>query len=789
MKNVLRLTKLHICRHKAFKIILAAEILFIIVGIAGLFGKNATYEYGVNEAAAGAGIRTADGIFIDESMTIPESGEVVDFTEISLPAGTYRVQLKYDTDTDALNNCYVSDDSMAGRMLRTNGAQLFSGLESTDYDMMLLENTSKLAVHVYYNGSGSLLVRGMTIQRNNLLERCILFCILLLCTVINILYLYREYDRVYHIPVKNKTVTFILGIGIILAVAPLLSDAMPAGGDLVYHLMRVEGIKDGILAGQFPIRISPEWQQGYGYASPIFYGETILYIAAIFRLIGFTVEASYKMFMIVISAATVLISYISFKNILKNDYAGVFCSLLYSTSVYRMYKAYFCGSWGECLGIMLLPVIALGFYKVFTEDIHEKKYCKNWVVLTAGFTLLLQSHLLTCEMVGLFTIILCIIFWKKVFRKETFIVLAKTVIYTILLSAWFIVPFADYMLTGDFVIKHTSARTIQYRGLFPVHLLMTFFTDGGNVFFDTEGMADSAPMGVGMILIVPALILLYLFLSGKAGKLEKNIKGLAIVTLAFSCLAMLMSLNIFPWDRIQQINQITATLVSSIQFPNRFLTIANVCLTVVAGITAKYVLEQDNMRLKSAYFAGMLALFVMCNIYLLEQCFEMGGFVRIYNSEGMGTGYISGAEYLPTGTDAGKLMYHAPVCSGALEYSDYEKQSLGAVVNLTNNGTDTETAAFPLLYYKGYHAYTTDTLQELYCYSGENCEVTVEIPGNFSGGVQVKFESPIYWRIAELVTLITFLAMIVCGMYNTKRKSKKETIDTINISVGEVSPE
>ena len=40
--------------------------------------------------------------------------------------------------------------------------------------------------------------------------------------------------------------------------------------------------------------------------------------------------------------------------------------------------------------------------------------------------------------------------------------------------------------------------------------------------------------------------------------------------------AMLLSLSLFPWDKIQFLNDITETLVSSIQFPNRFLTIANV---------------------------------------------------------------------------------------------------------------------------------------------------------------------------------------------------------------------
>ena len=218
--------------------------------------------------------------------------------------------------------------------------------------------------------------------------------------------------------------------------------------------------------------------------------------------------------------------------------------------------------------------------------------------------MLLQSHLLSCEMVGLFTILLCVILWKKVFRPQTFLVLAKTVIYSILLSAWYLVPFADYMLTGDFVIQHVSGRTIQERGLYPAHLFLTFFENGGSVFFEEYGMAETAPMGVGMVLMLALGIFGYLLLSGKWKKANLPERVLANIAAGFALLAMLMSLSLFPWDKLQFMNQITATLVSSIQFPNRFLTIANVCLTVVAGAVAKYVMTRGKREWTALFLTG-----------------------------------------------------------------------------------------------------------------------------------------------------------------------------------------
>ena len=138
-------------------------------------------------------------------------------------------------------------------------------------------------------------------------------------------------------------------------------------------------------------------------------------------------------------------------------------------------------------------------------------------------------------MAGFFTILLCILFWKRVFRKKTFLVLAKTVVYSALLSAWFLVPFMDYMLTGDFVIQHVSERTIQDRGLYLAHLLFTFFRGGSTVYFADSGMADTQPMGVGISLIAALLVFGLLLLNKRGNVLSDKELALARWRQAFLC--------------------------------------------------------------------------------------------------------------------------------------------------------------------------------------------------------------------------------------------------------------
>ena len=770
MANWKKIQALYMLKQKTFLVILAIEAILLLMSITGLFGKDAVYEFGTEYMRVNFGILKEETgmVFVDSQSGM--TGNAVDFAPIALPRGVYTVELHYDTDVDFQHSCDVTDDTLSMKMLRTNGTMLFSGLTHTDYDMWLLRDSAQTEVHVFYSGEGSLTVKGLTIRQSNAWNRIILFVMLCLTVLVDAAYLYVQYDKAYSIPSKNKTVTFLLGLIILFTSIPLWVDYILGGSDLAYHIMRVEGIVDGICAGQFPIRISPEWQQGYGYASSVFYGETVLYLAALFRLIGFTVTTSYRLFHLAVIIGTVLIAYFCFKKIFQEAYIGVFCSMLYSLSIYRIYKTWCCASWGECFGIMFLPLIAWGFYRVFTQDIHEESYRRSWLPLTIGFTMLLQSHLLTCEMVGIFTIILCLILWKRVLRPRTFLVLTKTVIYSILLSAWFLFPFIDYMVTGDFVIHHVSGRQIQSRGLYPAHLFFTFFIDGNTVFFDSEGMYDTAPMGIGITLMTALCILVYLFWAGKMAQRDRTERALAKIAGGFAALAMLMSLSLFPWDRIQSINAVTATLVSSVQFPNRFLTIANVCLTITGGLVARYLTDHKDKRLLAIYFGGMVFLTAVSSLHLTDSIMNSTRPIRVYNHEGIGTGNISGGEYLPYGARAELFVYHDPVGTEGILVNNYEKLSLGADVHLENPGSADGSVSFALLYYKGYGAWNQDTGEALYCYGGDNFEVTVDIPAGFCGNVKVQFAAPWYWRLGEMVTLFTLLVMTVFFLKTTLRK-------------------
>lgn len=756
METIQKIKALQIGKRKVFRRILIIEGILILLGIAGLFGKNAVYEYSADNGAV-------TGTYQQD----------LQIENLSLKPGVYRIQLHYDTDTDMKNFCNVEDDTLEYRMLRSSGEHFYRGLHETDFRIWLLQKSDHLRVTVTYGGEGSYTINGLTIRETNGLAAILLCLILFFSLLADLVYLYAQYDKTYGIGIERKGIHFGLALLLLFSSLPLMQDMILSSGDLGYHMLRMMGVKDGILSGQFPVRIAPEWQQGYGYASSIFYGETLIYVGALIRLIGFSYITSYRLFILFINALTILIAYHSFRKIFEDRYIGLLCTMLYTLSVYRISKTFICGSLGETFGILFLPLIAYGFYRIFTQDITDKEYRFSWIPLTVAFTGLVQSHLLTGEQVGAFTILLCLILWKRVFRKQTFLSLAKTVIYSVLLSAWFLVPFADYMLRGDFVIQHVSGRTIQYRGLYPAHLLFTFFRNGSNVFYSDNGMVDSQPMGLGIALVVTLILWCGMLFFRRTTHLRKEEKALGKITGAFAFLSLWMTLSVFPWDKIQSINEITATLVSSIQFPNRFLTIATVCIVLLAGVIAKEIKGQYETKGLQIYFAAMVVMTICSGMYLMNDMLQTTDVYRIYDEKGMGSGYIAGAEYLPYGADASQFWTHDPYAGENLEITDYQKDGIVIEMNCRNHGENTETVELPLLYYYGYRAYDKDSGQELTITTSDNFAVCVEVPAGYEGTVHVAFYSPWYWRVAEIVSVLSFVVLTVGVILERKRERKQ----------------
>ena len=259
---------------------------------------------------------------------------------------------------------------------------------------------------------------------------------------------------------------------------------------------------------------------------------------------------------------------------------------------------------------------------------------------------------------------------------------------------------------------------------------------------------------------------LLLFL-GDLQKQKEAEKSFAIKAAGFGCLALWMSTNSFPWDNIQKISGIAATLVSSLQFPNRFLGWGTVLLVTVTGYVIRYFQNNRKIFYQMSLITAVVSLSASY-LFMMDSGVQERD-VTLYNQESMGFGYISGEEYLIYGTDSTKLTFARPEANENIQIADYEKRGLNISFFCRNDSAREEIVTLPVLMYKGYAARDD---------KGEVLEITddgghilqVCIPGGYAGTVSVRFVEPWYWRTAELVTLITAAGIVFFGIRKRRQR-------------------
>lgn len=691
---------------------------------------------------------------------------------ISLPPGVYCVEMNYDTDGNYRDLCTVTDDTVYQGGLLTNGEHLHEGLESTSFHMWLLESTDALRVEIEYQGEGFIHVNNIRIRDTGLLWSMLLTIILSTLLFLYLCISFFEKSKRNEISSEQKDIIAGLSLIFLVASIPNLLGECTAGADFTYHLHRIEGVKEGLLSGQFPVRLEPQWLQGHGYANAIFYCNWLLTIPAIFRLLGFTVIQSYNVFAIFLNGLTIGISYYCFGKIFKNRYIGLICSALYTLSIYRISKIVISSAVGEGSAIAFMPLILYGLYRVFTENPKEKNYSTAWIPIAFGYAGLVQTHVLSCEITAFLTLIVCLLCIRKVFQFKVFLELGKGAGAAVLLSLWYLVPFLDYFINEDVHVRHVSARMIQHRGLLPAQLGYHFWKAGSNAINGEFGMQYASAMGIGFALSIAMMMFFVLWSMGKLQGCKEPLMQLGKISLVLATGLIVMSLSIFPWDTIQKLHPIVASLVSSIQFPNRFLGWATVFCVVLFGCCLWYF---QNKKQKWFYYGGIvlsLLAITTSSMYLLDFVLKEQKKFTLYNEEGMGFGYISGAEYLIEGTKEELLMYHNPVASEGICLESYAKEYLHVLMECKNLTAESGYIELPILHYKGYRAYTGEH-EGLLVKKGNNNVVRVDVPANFHGQIEVKFVSPIYWRIAEVITVVMYFMFAGMIWYQYSQKKMK----------------
>ena len=710
---------------------------------------------------------------------------------IRLPLGHYYLTCEYEIESgiNTVNYLYIqnSDGSVKG---------------IAQVENYLGENNDSLTTEFWINGHS----RDITISVRQIGENeespsahiaaCTItstkyICAIMFAVMSMLLALTFVYSQI-----KNKKIVIsrddvkklcIFAVVFLISCIPLLSKKLLVGWDLEIHLVRIEGIMQGYKAGQLPVRVEPAFNGGYGYAFSTYYGGLFYNIAAIARLIGFSIQGAYKIYVVVINLATILISYYCFKLMFENDRTAMYGSILYSLSLYRLFDLYQRGAVGEYTAITFLPLVAAGLWKIYTASPEEEGYGRLWILPVLGYTGIIQAHILSTEISGLFTVIICLVLFKKTFRKKTFIVLLKIVLFTIVLNLWFLYPFIENYMFEDTII---SGKLLQGQELSNNVSIRAMFKYN---FGKPESWYNILEAGSGPALLIIAVLIVYGMVTNT---LEKQDKNRLFFVAVFAAIATIICTNRFPWNAIieklnpeyidshalSKIAEVVRNCILNIQYAFRFMIISCLLVTVTACILY-------NRKDRVIKYAGYAIVFIMLfqAIYSGVSFIINGRYEKYLSINDNNVGFsssIGNMEYIPLTAD-GRMpyleqFYDVHYCfTTNSEVTEYHKQYTNIYAHVVADKENVGIVEFPLLYYRGYKIVDVNTGKKFQPFKiGECARLGIITEPDYEGDIKVYYAGENMWHVMDVISLLAFIGLIAyivvskTAVYAKKRASK-----------------
>ena len=523
----------------------------------------------------------------------------------------------------------------------------------------------------------------------------------------------------------------------VTAILPLMTVNCINGHDLEYHLLRIEALKTGIENGLPFLRVNMLFFGGEGYASSMFYPDFLLYIPAILRALGVSINLSYHIFVAVCIALTVASSFYCAKYITGSSLASLAAMTVTVLYQYHIDDIYTRSAVGEFTAAIFVPLVIAGIFDLIYKDLKKPQ------ILGAGAAGVILCHTITtgyCIILCALGLVFYVIRYVRAVRDvspannreswgKVFVRLILTLLLVLAVTAFYWLPMLEQLLATSFRFTE-SVFDLNYEKL----LLKDIFKNA------------NPGMGIApFVLLLPAAFVTH-------GKDSRFADFCALTGTLF----MLSSTGIIPWSRLQD-------ELSFLQFPWRSFIIAGPLLALAAGVYIDAFVKQGG---GAGTAASGLAVMIVLSVMIVS---AVGNYAR--NDEGYYsysddyydyarfTENVIGGEWLPEGAeDRHKLSDDAEVAytpAGARLHVRREKNSLYVDLDSAEEYLDV-----PFLYYKGYEAENTDTGEKLeIAPTGDNGRVRVYTGGAYH--IFVHYPGTVLQHLSTMLSVAACIFLIV----------------------------
>lgn len=611
--------------------------------------------------------------------SVARYGTVANTPSFVLNRGTYKVTLAYSAENkDSVLELWEQGDKIAAWPINSWEQELAA-------EFTLSKDAKALQFRINYSGKGLLVVKKLTFTPRTLFYTDTYFMILVVLALYLAGWKCFVENRVRFTQRRLLDFAVILGAAL-LATTPLMQTYLYNGDDLCYHLARLEGLKDGILDGQIPVNILPEGLQNNGYMNAM-YPYLFLYIGAFLRICRVSLALSYKTIVFLANLGTAVSAYVAVKSMVKERRCILLAVILYTLMPYRFTNIIHRGDLGETLALIFWPLVIAGLYHIAMGN------RRKWYYLVIGFSGVLQSHILSAAYVTGFCVFTALFYCVRIVREKRYVEIGKAAGLSLLLNAWYLVPFLYYYFMEDL-----NKDVLRWSGYFEQSINPSNLTQSVSLYnkqYFSLGFALIGCIAVGIV-----------FLLIERRERGQDIDGFLAYLLVSGIFFTFLCTGYFP-SRVLMENDFFRNIGTMLQFPWRFLGPASACFLFVgaAGL--------ERSKLLAPYKNAVLAVLIGLNLFIIVTVPTDNIHMPYKNAQaqaskghetklGTSVGLFYPHEWRLTDAIDEKLTTSVVISDfTAITVNDYKKKGTKAAVSYTAN----DSAAYlelPIQSYLGY---------------------------------------------------------------------------------------
>lgn len=308
---------------------------------------------------------------------------------------------------------------------------------------------------------------------------------------------------------ENWFVIIIAILSVFILFMPNLPKGIIAGSDSPFHLARIDSLKVEIMNGNFPAKVHSALAYNYGYGVGVFYQNYLLYIPALLRVLGLSLELSYEIFALLLISGMYLSAFYSTYQIVEDKYAATLSAIGFIYSYQVLNTFYYDFSLGSTMGIVFMPLAIAGMIVFCVKD-------KSPILLGLGFLGLACTHTISAYMVFVICLIILIVYSKKLIKKPIRILqlaLAAGCVLALTISFW--LPMWEqfrqqiYKIAAPWAIPENNIITIKElfsNSSFGWVLFICFFLCGINILVKQRELSNKKLINTLFLIIIGIML-------------------------------------------------------------------------------------------------------------------------------------------------------------------------------------------------------------------------------------------------------------------------------------------